>query len=286
MNKIIYKYDSANKYVQLSGFFAEKLLDNYVRTQAINIEQKIGNVALELLKNVIPDEHDKMPSIDIGNVYDGDIVNYSYKFNEGIPEIGKALYSLLETQQLSYTLNYDFENDKFVFNVYKGLNRTQEQNVNSWIVFSTGFNNIDNLTYTVDNSNYKNVYIATMPYTSGGGATPVFDFSEGGIRRRSVVNFSGTYDDGYVDTAVKQTILEKSMSYKNITNIEITPNLSFYKYGVDYDLGDECDIIIDDINIHYTSRITSVYEVYKGNEQDVTIELGDTVPTILMKARL
>ena len=81
-------------------------------------------------------------------------------------------------------------------------------------------------------------------------------------------------------------MLEKSSSYKNITNIELTPNLSFYKYGVDYDLGDECDIIIDDINIHYTGRITSIYEVYKGNNQDITIELGDTVPTMLMKARL
>ena len=286
VNKTVYKYDAVSKYVQLSGFFAEKLLDNYVRTGDISISGKIGSVALELLKYVSATEQDKMPSINIGSIYDGSNIDYYYKFNEGITEIGKALYSLLETQQLSYNLEYDFENDKFIFNIYKGLNRTQEQNINSWIVFSDGFNNIDNLTYTVDNSNYKNVYNVNIPNSAGSAAKQTYDFSEGDVRRMLVINLSGTYDSGYDYSAVKQTVLEKSLSYKNITNIELTPNLTFYKYGVDYDLGDECDVIIDDINIHYISRITSIYEVYKGNNKDITIELGDTIPTMLMKARL
>lgn len=285
VNKITYKYDSTSKYVQFSGFFAEKLLDNYVRTVGVDINDKIGNVALKLLKFVNVQEQDKIPSITIGNIYEGNNIYYSYKVNDGIFEIGKALYSLLETQQLSYNLEYDFENDKFIFNIYKGLNRTQGQNTNSWIVFSTGFNNIDNVTYTVDNSNYKNMYIVNI-LDGDGGITSTYDFSEGGVRRRLVLNLPGTYDDSNNDSAIKQTVLEKSLSYKSITNIELKPNLSFYKYGVDYDLGDECDIVIDDINIHYTSRITSIYEVYKGNNHDVTVELGDTVPTMLMKARL
>ena len=286
VNKTVYKHDSVSKYIQFSGFFAEKLLDNYVLVTDISGSAKIGNVALELLKNVVIVEQDKMPPINIGSIYEGDTISYSYKSNDGVSEIGKILYSLLETQQLSYNLEYDFKNDKFIFNIYKGLNRTQEQNTNSWIVFSTGFNNIDNLTYTVDNSNYKNMYTVNIPNSEGGISKLTYDFSEGDIRRRLVVNLSGTYGDGYDENAVKQTVLEKSMSYKSIINIELTPNLSFYKYGVDYDLGDECDIIIDDINIHYKSRITSIYEVYKGNNKDITVELGDTIPTMLMKARL
>ena len=78
----------------------------------------------------------------------------------------------------------------------------------------------------------------------------------------------------------------RDIQYANITNFEVEVNPSFYEYGVDYDLGDICDVVINDLTISYKCCIIEIYEVYKAGEQNISLVLGDKIPTNLAKARL
>ena len=61
----------------------------------------------------------------------------------------------------AYRILPDYDTGTLVFSVYRGLNRTQGQNVNNFAVFSTSFSSIGALDYISDKSEYKNfAYIA------------------------------------------------------------------------------------------------------------------------------
>ena len=44
---------------------------------------------------------------------------------------------------------------------------------------------------------------------------------------------------------------------------------------VDYDLGDKCTIILEDIGIIIEQRLIAVYEVIKDNELSLSVEFGN-----------
>ena len=281
INKTVYTYERGVMYVQLSGFFCEKLLDKFVITSYTKADS-IGNIVVDMFNTFFkPDENENLPGVTIGDVYLGEVIGYDVR-NRKVRDLGKAIYDLLRTQNMSYKLKYDYAKDTFVFTVYKGLDRTQDQNVNPYVVFSDKFNNINNVTYTVDNSNLRNYYIVKVKKNDNTVDTYNFDLSNGGKKYQQYLELSG--DLSYSE--IKQAVAENSTSYSGITNLDVTPNLDFYKYLDDFNLGDVCDIILSHINVQYTSRITSIYEVYKGDMLEISLELGDKIPSLLNKARL
>ena len=51
--------------------------------------------------------------------------------------------------------------DTLTFNVWSGLDRTENQDVNAWATFCKNYENIQNDSYSTDNSQYKNfAYVA------------------------------------------------------------------------------------------------------------------------------
>ena len=68
----------------------------------------------------------------------------------------EKLQELCQSQELSFALRYDYENDEMLFEVWQGLDRTQGQSDNSWAVFSDQYENIQSLSYVTDHSSSKN----------------------------------------------------------------------------------------------------------------------------------
>lgn len=285
VQKVSYTYQNNVKYVQMSGYMFEKILDNYVVPALYNVSGNIDVVVQVMLQRFVEPylKGDNLPML-YYNHYTSSI-SISYNSVGSSYEVGKCLYSILQPYNMSYKFNYDFANDRLDFVLYKGVNRTSSQTENSYITFSTAFGNINNIEAISDNSNYKNCFDVQVINDYSVVYSKSYDFSGGSRKYRLGVVYTDTYTDELPAT-ISQRILELATKYQNIFNLEANPILGFYTYGVDYEIGDECDIIISDINLSYSGRVIAVYEVYKENTCELSIEIGDKIPTMLMKARL
>jgi hypothetical protein len=89
------------------------------------------------------------------------------------------------------------------------------------------------------------------------------------------------------EAVLREKAINKAADYVNIENIEFDAVASgSFEYLRDYDLGDKCDIILNDLQRSYEARIIEVLETWSKNVHRVTLVFGDKIPTLYEKARL
>lgn len=169
--------------------------------------------------------------------------------------------------------NYGFEllfvNGQFVFNLYKGVDRSYNQNVNMFVVFSPEFENIGNTEYTKDKTTlYNAVYVGgegegTSRVIVGVGSTSGLTRRETWIDAR---NESSNTDAGTLTPTEYAYMLSQqgAEAIKQATettkfNGEII-NYNSYVYGVDYNLGDIVQVT-NEYGVTGTATITEITEV-------------------------
>lgn len=292
IQKIEYEQTYKGKIIQISGFFLERILWDKIIFPTYYANGRLEDSA----RDIVNKYKDDIPLLELGQkVLSGDVGN-SVVWQETGGEIGDVLYTRLQTQQLSQRCRYDFQANKIYYEVWQGLNRTQAQSENNFVVFSTKFRNMQQATVTTDSSNYKNYFIV-------GGADEVkdndntriyvyVDLSGGGYKRELFVDQkSMSWDsekqslDEYKQSLYEKGV-EKSIDYVNTINIEVEGQNTVFKYLDDYDIGDICDVIVEDLNLSMTARIIEVDEVFKQNQHNVTLVLGDKIVTSMQKVRM
>ena len=203
-------------------------------------------------------------------------------------ELGTKLYSILQTQEMSYKIDYDFETNSLKLNFYKGLDRTQDQYDNNFITFSKTFDNISSVQADVDDSNYKNYFIVAGGEEGVNRVVEYVDLSNGSYQKQCFVDArdlqqqEGQSLDDY-KLELRQRGLEKAQDYLSVTNITVNPVTSSYEYMIDYDLGDKCDIIINELGILIQARIIAVYESIENGYTTIELEFGDKILTKIDK---
>ena len=169
--------------------------------------------------------------------------------------------------------NYGFEllfvNGQFVFNLYKGVDRSYNQNVNTFVVFSPEFENIGNTEYTKDKTTlYNAVYVGgegegTNRVIVGVGSTAGLQRREKWVDAR---NESSKTDAGTLTPTEYAYMLAQQGAEEIKQATETTKfdgeiiNYNSYVYGVDYNLGDIVQII-NEYGVTGTARITEITEV-------------------------
>lgn len=266
--------------VILSGFFCEKMLDDKTC-----FPRYIGDVPkTETAVRSIFNKYKKDLPIVLGQANNpllGDRTQSDFTDDQ----MGRKLYSMLESRECSLRVNYDFVGNQLKLEVWQGLDRTQSQktdNPNPYQVFSTEFGNIVNKSLTIDESGVKNYAIIPVNADDNGKerATYYLDWSNGGYRREIVFDMrSSRPEDGQTTADFKEGILqeaaEKLQAYLKVEDINIQ-QAGNIGYMVDYDLGDKCDVILSDIGVKMETRIVEVLEVFKADGgHAVTIGLGN-----------
>ena len=71
------------------------------------------------------------------------------------------IYDILKPSGMSYRVHYDFENSTKKFEVWTGLDRSQDNGVNNPIIFSTRYGNIKNPNIVISDTRYRNACIVT-----------------------------------------------------------------------------------------------------------------------------
>lgn len=287
INKVEYTEDYKGKLIQLSGYFYEyKLIDKIIFPRYTNS----GNIEV-VARNLVSTYKDDIPKLVLGTLNN---LGNNIRIQESDAELGKYLSQLLQTQELSYKTIYDYVNDQVKFEVYQGVDRTQDQTTNTFCTFSTGFRNMNNIDFILDDSNYKNyaVIVGNGEYEEGNQITVNVDKSSGGYKKKIYVDAtSEKYNSAEQTLAEYQQLLtqkgeEELLKYALINTVTFDTDISNLKYMVDFDLGDKCDIIIENIEMSFQARIIEIYEVFKDGKHEINLKFGEKIPTIYTKARL
>jgi len=208
--------------------------------------------------------------------------------------LSDEIENLSNISNLGYRIDLDIINKKLIFQIYQGLDRSANQEINPKTVFSKEFENILEHEYTDSLHNYKNLVLI-------GG------IGEGSQRKLVTVGISNGLDrfevfadqkslsnevDGLVMSDVEYTNLligkgnETLAETKEIITFDSRLNLKAnLKYGIDFDLGDIITITSKKWNMTLDSRITEIEEVYEQNGLNINVVFGNNIPTLIDKIK-
>lgn len=276
---IINKVDkaaSSNDLIELSGFFAEYLLnDKTCYPRFIASAQKAEKTIRDIFTKYKDDLNIKLAPAN------NPLLGTSYEANFSDNEMGDKFFSICQPDEMSYSVYYDYVDNQLYFKVWQGLDRTQSQTKNSFQTFSIEFGNIGEYAMTTDDSVYKNYAIIPCNGDANNVEQAVYylDKSNGGYKQEIVFDMRGEKpQDGESAASFKQRILTKAetqlLAYQIVSDIEVEP-VSDEGYMVDYDLGDKCDVVFSDIGVKAEVRIVEVLEVFKSTGHELTVGLGN-----------
>lgn len=254
-------------------------------------------------KNVIDPSNinRKIPSVILG-----DLNNYTDVISKQISY--KNLLEIMEDvtliSNIGTRLDFSVADKKLVFNTYKPLDRTINQNINVPAIFTKEFDNILEQEFTSSNTNYKNTV-----FVAGAGQ---------GINRKKITIDSGNKGLDRVELFVDARDLQDTKSVTSGDNTEEVPipleeynklllnrgqeklkecvdvnsftskinvNQNNLIYKQDYDLGDIVTCINRKWNIKVNTRITEVEEFFNTNGKEINIVFGQELPTLIDKIK-
>lgn len=290
------------EYMQLSGFFLEKELDRHVVYQ--NGDNNITNAPTWLQQSgkaetVAYNFFNGFKAITAN--YGSASVNSDLGITSGITQdrgkdsvharngeyLGWKIYDILKPSGMSYRVLYDFVNSRRIFEVWAGLDRTQDNNGNNPVVFSTKYGNIKNPNILIDESEYKNACLITNKqtvdntdiYTSravfkpgSGDGEYQFLYAQSGINKND-------YSSSDFPAALENEGMNELNSKVKIINVEFDAMEGSYEYMADFDIGDLCSIEIPEMSLSAEARLIGCYEVIKSGQWTMTMEFGTPILT-------
>lgn len=262
--------------VLLSGYFCEKMLDDKVIFPAVEIND--ANIETAVRKLFADNKKDLPIGLAIPN---SPLLGENVSIEAKDDFIGTKIYSILESQELTYSVTYDYDRNYLWMKVWQGKDRTQSQSKNPFQVFSTEFGNITDKKVALDDSGYKNyAIIPVMDEEYVDHDIYYLDLSGGGYKREIVLDHRNDMPDEYTtDAQFKEQILqqaaEEMLQYAKVEEVDITiaGNIG---YLTDFDIGDKCDVELTDIGVSMETRIVQIDEVFKADGgHSVTVGLGN-----------
>lgn len=273
----IEEYGEGDVNVLLSGFFCEKMLD-----EKVCYPRYVGDASSTELavRNIFTRYKGSLP-ISLGTINSpalGDRTQSDFSDDE----LGRKLFSILESRECSLRVEYDFIANNLKLKVWKGKDRTQSQSVNSFQTFSSSFANIIDKSIDVDESAYKNYAIIPANADDNGKEKNVYyiDWTFGDKRREIVIDMrSSTPEENQSMSDFRDSVIQEAseqlLEFAKIEEVNIV-QAGNAGYMEDYDLGDKCDVILSDVGIKMETRIVEVLEVFKAEGgHEVTIGLGN-----------
>ncbi len=169
------------------------------------------------------------------------------------------------------------------FEVYRGVDRTEEQNQNARVVFSNTYHNIDAPEYAEDETAYKNYAIVCG---EGEGADRVIvevDRTNGETRRELLVDArdlsQGERTAAEYHDVLYQRGCDKLDENALVRNFETKiKSSSQFRYMVDWDLGDIITGEQTEWGMKLDQRAVEIEEVYEKDAVEITPTLGTPAP--------
>lgn len=199
---------------------------------------------------------------------------------------GENLYEVIETLCQTFDIGFKItldEDNKFCFSLYRGEDRSYNQTVNPYVVFSPNFENIINSNYIESKKAFKNTGLVVGEEVEGQTqkefTRSLNDVTTSGLDRREIYvdcsSVSKTREDETVMTDSEYTNILKQKADEEFAQNIVTKSFEgqvettrSFKYNEDFFMGDIVQIV-NEHNIESHSRITEM--IYSQDNSGVSV---------------
>ena len=273
------------RFVQLSGYFLEAVLNDKAVWPTYYASGSLPAAVAEMLRRY----KDDIPLLDVADPPTALAADAWQETGGGLATVA---YTRLQTVEMSLRCRYDYLAGRITAEIWQGLDRTQDQTENPFVMFSDTWRNLAQADLVMDQSNWKNYAIVAGEGEGSARKVAYADLSAGGYRRILFIDArSERWDpdeqseEQYLES-LRQKGLDTLLNYQPIRSLEIDATQAGFTYLADWDLGDKVDTALPDVGLAMQGRIVTVREVMKNNTFTVEITLGDKKLTQLKKARM
>lgn len=271
----------------LTGYLSKRIIwgrENIDGTVEDSIRSIVTNHAITPINS-----SRSIPLLELGEIKGfTDTIKRQSSYNNLLEEVEK----IATNSELGFRTMIDINNKKIVFDIYKGVDRSNK------IVFSKEFENVLEQEYTDSVDNYKNVALIAGE-GEGTDREIAFIGDNVGLDRDEIYvdakDLQSTKKVGEVDTPIPRAEYIEMLkdrgrvSLSELVRVETFDskvNLkSNYIYKEDYDLGDIVTIKSKKWGLTIDTRITEVEEVHEEDGFNIFVTFGNEVPNVLDKIK-
>ena len=262
-NIFVERTEDGNDRLIIKGRFIDSVIGRRIIAEQTTVSGKISDCIEQLLDENIINPSNAARQID-NFIIDSYEVATAFQAQYTGKNLLETISAICETYGIGYkvTLNADHE---FVFKLYEGVDRTYDQNVNDWVIFSDTYDNLISSEYE---ENYQKVVTSVLVAGEGEGLdrkTAWVGDDKTGLERYEVYkdqrnirsNDGEIPEEEYIELlkeAGKESLTKYTTAFTGKVYFE---NI---KYKTDIGLGDLCVIQNDNWGIYINSRLVEVIE--------------------------
>lgn len=267
-------------YKELEKDNAEMIIRNYINRHCINpkeVNRKINNLVLGINSNL------------------GKEMNYMSHYKPLLQEVE----DIATVNELGYKIDLDLSSKKYVFEVYKGLDRTVNQSDNSRAIFSAEFENVSNQKYIESDNNYRNMVLVAGAGEDADRKILTIGNSNAGLDRYELFvdarDISDTKQEGDSEVSISIDEYNKLLEVRGKEKLEECTKIETFdcalddvnnlKYREDFNLGDKVSIINKKWGLILHERITQITETYDVEGLKIEVNIGNNIPTLIDKIK-
>ena len=261
--------------ITVKGRFLSSYMDRRLIKKTVNFSGYIEVAMRQLYSGCIP-----IPLVELGSLNG---FTERVEFQVTMKNLLAYENKLSRAGAIGFRYRPDFVNHKIIFETYQGKDRTLSQHENNRVIFSEGYNNLNNAIYKYNSKSLKTFAIvggqgegdARTYYELGGG--------EGYDLREVFVDAKDLNPEGMTAAQYKAALLQRAQETLNESivseSLECETEAAInFTYKEDYDLGDIVTVRKKKWNLYMNQRITELSEVYEYGGMTVVPTFGDPLP--------
>lgn len=261
--------------ITVKGRFLSAYMDRRLIKATVNFSGKIEVAMRQLLAGVT-----QIPRVELGELNG---FAETVEFQATMKNLMVYETKLAKAGEIGYRFRPDFRNKKIIFETYRGVDRTTAQGVNSRVIFSESYNNLNNVIYKYNDQQYRTKAIVGG---QGEGAARVYVEVGGGTGldlREIFVDAKDIQSEGLTTEAYKAALIQRgeetlaSNVISKSVECETEADINF-RYKTHYDLGDIVTVRKKKWGITLNQRITELQEVYEYGGMYVVPTMGTALP--------
>ena len=253
-------------HIKIIGRSLESILDRRIVWNQTNIEGSLhNNVRDVLLRDAIIAPSDTSRRIDNFIFEDAPAGSRIYDLTMDNQYTGDNLLDIIETlcdtNKIGYKILLDNQN-RFVFSLYDGVDKSYRQSSLSYVVFRPTFDNIINSNYKEENSKAKTITLVAGEGTGSSRRTRTVGTGTGLLRRELYTDARDIQKESSWSTAKYNAMLDKrgaeklSEANKDIKTFDGKCDTSrMFVFKRDFDIGDIVQIA-NEYGMESPARIT------------------------------
>lgn len=291
--------------IHIAGRLAECYLDYRTIFPVFVMKGKAGSVVRSLVdQNLInpTNQARKISTVSLNPSPEQPLLGDTISYQQTGGLLASEISGLCEANSLGFRLKFNPPKPNiqpgFIFTLYKGVDRSIDQDAVDPVIFSSELDDILESTYFYNKADFRNVAYVAGEDTGENRKIVETDHSQnGGVHRRELFvdarDIQSEQNKEVIPEADYQLMLvqrgdTKLEDYKEIENfsssIKTFGNTS-YVYGKDFFLGDIVTVYDKKLRVKVNARVTSCIDTYDENGYSLTLVFGYEQPTIANKLR-